>query len=142
MDYIIKLYSLSFLFCGRTTSRYHVPSQGATGPLAAFSNTQVPKPVSKAQSSVIKVHQAYPRCSERSLRCKVNITCAVEVVWFIIAFSYRHFIKEDLPRIQYANPDLTISVDKLPRSAGDTWRAQMLLEFSACLFGGQLAFIT
>ncbi|KAL5534738.1 hypothetical protein ACEPAG_1202 [Sanghuangporus baumii] len=44
-------------------------------------------------------------------------------------FGVRHFIKEDLPRIQYANPGMQIQIDKIPRSVGDTWRAEMLLEF-------------
>ncbi|OCB89219.1 hypothetical protein A7U60_g3585 [Sanghuangporus baumii] len=44
-------------------------------------------------------------------------------------FGARHFIKEDLPRIQYTNPGMQIQIDKIPRSVGDTWRAEMLLEF-------------
>jgi small subunit ribosomal protein S25 len=46
------------------------------------------------------------------------------------AFSpYRHFVKEQLPRIQYVNPDLQIEVTKVPKSKSDVWRPEMLLEF-------------
>ncbi|EJD04502.1 uncharacterized protein FOMMEDRAFT_83782 [Fomitiporia mediterranea MF3/22] len=44
-------------------------------------------------------------------------------------FGARHFIKEDLPRIRYANPDLAIQIEKIPRSLGDKWPAELLLEF-------------
>lgn len=41
----------------------------------------------------------------------------------------RHFLKEDMPRIRYANPNLNIEVSKLPRTVGDTWKPEMVLEF-------------
>ncbi|KAH8111428.1 hypothetical protein DFH11DRAFT_1613050, partial [Phellopilus nigrolimitatus] len=44
-------------------------------------------------------------------------------------FGARHFIKEELPRIRYANPELNVKVNKVPRSVGDKWKAEMLLEF-------------
>lgn len=44
-------------------------------------------------------------------------------------FGARHFLKEDLPRIRYANPNLNIEVSKLPRTVGDTWKPEMVLEF-------------
>ncbi|KAI5114692.1 hypothetical protein M0805_009650, partial [Coniferiporia weirii] len=41
----------------------------------------------------------------------------------------RHFLKEDLPRIQFANPDLEIQVSKLPRTAEDKRKTELLLEY-------------
>lgn len=42
----------------------------------------------------------------------------------------RRFLKDDVPRIRYANQDLTIQVNSIPKSNSDTWKAEMVLEFS------------
>ncbi|THH04800.1 hypothetical protein EW145_g5263 [Phellinidium pouzarii] len=41
----------------------------------------------------------------------------------------RHFVKEDMPRIKYWNPDLEVLVNKLPRTKPDAMKAVMLLEY-------------
>lgn len=41
----------------------------------------------------------------------------------------RHFVKEDLPRIRYANPAIDIQVNRLPKSREDTWQPEMVMEF-------------
>lgn len=43
----------------------------------------------------------------------------------------RHFVKEDLPRIRYANPNIDIEVKRVPKSLGDTWRPEIVIERSA-----------
>ncbi|KAI1790489.1 hypothetical protein LXA43DRAFT_1095438 [Ganoderma leucocontextum] len=43
-------------------------------------------------------------------------------------FGARHFVKEDLPRIQYANPAADIRVNKLPRTKLDTWKPEIVVE--------------
>lgn len=43
--------------------------------------------------------------------------------------NHRHFVKEDLPRIRYANPTLAIEVNKLPKTETDTWKSSLLMEF-------------
>lgn len=44
---------------------------------------------------------------------------------------HRHFIKEDLPSIQYANPTLSVQVNKVPKKPDDKLKSEMLLKFSA-----------
>jgi len=44
-------------------------------------------------------------------------------------FGARRFLKDDVPRIRYANQDLTIQVNSIPKSNSDTWKAEMVLEF-------------
>ncbi|ESK95561.1 hypothetical protein Moror_12635 [Moniliophthora roreri MCA 2997] len=44
-------------------------------------------------------------------------------------FGARHFVKEELPRIRYANPLLKIEVDKAPKLREEQWRPEMELEF-------------
>ncbi|KAJ7674157.1 hypothetical protein B0H17DRAFT_988358 [Mycena rosella] len=44
-------------------------------------------------------------------------------------FGARHFLKEQLPRIRYANPDLNIEVRKAPKRAKDEWRPELRLSF-------------
>jgi small subunit ribosomal protein S25 len=41
----------------------------------------------------------------------------------------RHFIKEELPRIRWANPLLDIAVKSVPKTRDETWPAQAVLEF-------------
>ncbi|PIL30775.1 hypothetical protein GSI_06943 [Ganoderma sinense ZZ0214-1] len=43
-------------------------------------------------------------------------------------FGARHFVKEDLPRIQYANPAVNIQVNKLDRTKIDSWKPEMIVE--------------
>lgn len=40
----------------------------------------------------------------------------------------RHFVKEDLPRIRYANPDLNIKVTKLRKTPEERWDPEMQVE--------------
>ncbi|KAI0079072.1 hypothetical protein K474DRAFT_1618178 [Panus rudis PR-1116 ss-1] len=41
----------------------------------------------------------------------------------------RHFVKEELPRIRYANPGAEIEVNKVPKSPSDGWKPEMVVEF-------------
>ncbi|KAH9982046.1 hypothetical protein BGW80DRAFT_1261210 [Lactifluus volemus] len=45
-------------------------------------------------------------------------------------FGARHFMKEDLPRIRYANPNIGIRVNKLPKTSDEAWKPELVLEFS------------
>lgn len=40
----------------------------------------------------------------------------------------RHFVKEELPRIRYANPKLDIEVNKLLKTKDDHWKPELTLE--------------
>ncbi|EED77782.1 predicted protein, partial [Postia placenta Mad-698-R] len=44
-------------------------------------------------------------------------------------FGARHFVKEDLPRIRFVNPDMEIRVNKLPRAPEHKWQPEMVVEF-------------
>jgi len=41
----------------------------------------------------------------------------------------RHFVRDDLPRIQYANPTIAIEVNRVPKAKEDTWQSSLLMEF-------------
>ena len=43
---------------------------------------------------------------------------------------YRHFAKDYLPRIRYANPTLNIQVEKARKTPQEAWRPAMEVEFS------------
>jgi len=45
-------------------------------------------------------------------------------------FGARHFLKEDLPRIRYANPKIDIRVNKLVKTKDEAWQPELVLEFS------------
>ncbi|KAI0683331.1 hypothetical protein BC835DRAFT_1296313 [Cytidiella melzeri] len=40
----------------------------------------------------------------------------------------RHFVKNDLPRIQYVNPKLAVEVAKIPKSKDESWKPEMTVE--------------
>ncbi|KAJ6577257.1 hypothetical protein B0H19DRAFT_932569 [Mycena capillaripes] len=44
-------------------------------------------------------------------------------------FGARHFLKEQLPRIRFANPDLDIQVRKMTKRPQDEWRPELQLSF-------------
>ncbi|KAJ7178651.1 hypothetical protein C8R43DRAFT_974119 [Mycena crocata] len=44
-------------------------------------------------------------------------------------FGARHFLKEQLPRIRYANPELDIQIRKVPKKPGHEWRPELQLSF-------------
>jgi len=44
-------------------------------------------------------------------------------------FGARHFLKEQLPRIRFANPDLDIQVRKMTKGIKDEWRPELELSF-------------
>ncbi|KAI9065772.1 hypothetical protein FKP32DRAFT_1708564 [Trametes sanguinea] len=43
-------------------------------------------------------------------------------------FGARHFVKEDLPRIRYANPTVDIHVEKKLKTKEETWNPEMVVE--------------
>ncbi|KAN0138627.1 hypothetical protein V8E53_003615 [Lactarius tabidus] len=45
-------------------------------------------------------------------------------------FGARHFLKEDMPRIRFANPKVDIRVNKLPKTVEEVWKPELVLEFS------------
>ncbi|KAF8266636.1 hypothetical protein EI94DRAFT_1802830 [Lactarius quietus] len=45
-------------------------------------------------------------------------------------FGARHFLKEEMPRIRYANPKIDIQVNKLPKTKEEAWKPELVLEFS------------
>ncbi|KZT68837.1 hypothetical protein DAEQUDRAFT_691975 [Daedalea quercina L-15889] len=43
-------------------------------------------------------------------------------------FGARHFVKEDLRRIRYANPNMDIHVNKVLKTPGEAWSPEMQVE--------------
>lgn len=43
--------------------------------------------------------------------------------------SHSHFLKEDMPRIRFANPKVDIRVNKLPKTVEEVWKPELVLEF-------------
>lgn len=41
-----------------------------------------------------------------------------------------HFLKEELPRIRWANPTLDIEVEKVPKTIKEAWKPELELRFS------------
>ncbi|KAJ2915640.1 hypothetical protein MD484_g4752, partial [Candolleomyces efflorescens] len=45
-------------------------------------------------------------------------------------FGARHFVKEDLPRIRWANPNLDIQVERAQKTASEQWRPELVVAFT------------
>ncbi|KAJ3833989.1 hypothetical protein EV361DRAFT_921504 [Lentinula raphanica] len=43
-------------------------------------------------------------------------------------FGARHFVKKELPRIRYANPNLKVEVDKVLKTKEEQWKPEMELQ--------------
>ncbi|EMD41506.1 hypothetical protein CERSUDRAFT_101942, partial [Gelatoporia subvermispora B] len=41
----------------------------------------------------------------------------------------RHFVKEELPRVRYANPALNIEINKVPKTKQEKWKPEMVVQF-------------
>lgn len=44
-------------------------------------------------------------------------------------FGARHFVKEHLPRIRYANPSLDIQVERVKKTQNEVWKPELELVF-------------
>ncbi|KAJ7032508.1 hypothetical protein C8F04DRAFT_899229, partial [Mycena alexandri] len=44
-------------------------------------------------------------------------------------FGARHFLKEQLPRIRFANPDMQIHVRKMTKRPYEEWRPELQISF-------------
>ena len=47
----------------------------------------------------------------------------------VLVANCRHFVREELPRIQYANPTMAIEVSRVPKLETDTWQSSLFMEF-------------
>ena len=46
-----------------------------------------------------------------------------------LSMHCRHFVKEDLRRIRFVNPNMDIQVNKIPKSPEEKWPPEMQVEF-------------
>ena len=46
-----------------------------------------------------------------------------------LSMHCRHFVKEDLRRIRFVNPNMDIQVNKIPKSPEEKWLPEMQVEF-------------
>ncbi|TEB18983.1 hypothetical protein FA13DRAFT_1698251 [Coprinellus micaceus] len=44
-------------------------------------------------------------------------------------FGARHFAKEDLPRLRWANPSIDIQVERIPKTVEQEWRPELAIQF-------------
>ncbi|KAF8553215.1 hypothetical protein OG21DRAFT_1414719 [Imleria badia] len=75
-------------------------------------------------SRVLEQLNAGPRLALNGLR-RVSLTLAARNDHM----GARHFIKEELPRIRWANPLLDIAVQKVPKTRDETWAPLATVEF-------------
>jgi hypothetical protein len=96
-----------------------------------------PKPVLTPSLKSLKLTYA-PRNDHFGARCVchfpnslvVAVLCAYcNVLYDASVANYRHFVKEELPRIRYANPTIAIEVSKVPKTEADTWQSSLWMEF-------------
>ena len=55
-------------------------------------------------------------------------------VSFTRTHARRHFLKEELPRIRFANPNLDIQVQQAKKTAEEQWRPEIELELGAFVY--------
>jgi len=90
----------------------------------AIMPSKPPLPGPSRLSGILKNLNRAPKPSLPSLK-GLNMTLAAKND----DFGARRFLKEDVPRIRYANQELNIRVNSIPKSEDDTWKAEMTLEF-------------
>ena len=73
------------------------------------------------------------RCVRRSFKDSTIFKPVSDVLYDTSVGNCRHFVKDELPRIQYANPALAIEVSKVPKPKEDTWQSSLIMEFSKFL---------
>ncbi|KAE9402006.1 hypothetical protein BT96DRAFT_879857 [Gymnopus androsaceus JB14] len=76
-------------------------------------------------TKVLKVLKAEPKLSLSGVR-----TLKLSYAFRNDHFGARHFAKEELPRIKYANPNLQVEVEKVIKTKEDHWRPEMELHFN------------
>ncbi|KAG2030052.1 hypothetical protein BDR03DRAFT_1096129 [Suillus americanus] len=57
-------------------------------------------------------------------------------------FGARHFVKEELRRIRYANPQLNVEVNKLPKPLQENWTPEMVVEFGNSISSVEIHVLT
>ncbi|KAG8220706.1 hypothetical protein J3R82DRAFT_3002 [Butyriboletus roseoflavus] len=75
-------------------------------------------------SRILEHLNAGPRLALNGLR-RINLTYAARNDHM----GARHFVKEELPRIRWANPLLEIAVNRVPKTRDERWAPQATIEF-------------
>ncbi|KAI9510689.1 hypothetical protein F5148DRAFT_1281640 [Russula earlei] len=86
---------------------------------------KLPLPGPSRLSKILQSLTKAPRATLVGVRC-ITLTLAQRNDHF----GARHFLKEDLPRIRYANPKIDIKVNKLVKQKDESWHPELFLEFS------------
>ncbi|KAG6886559.1 hypothetical protein C0992_003384 [Termitomyces sp. T32_za158] len=85
----------------------------------------MPKPSPSRLARVVSNLNASPKLTLTALK-SIKLSLAFQNDHF----GARHFVKEQLPRIRWANPDLNIQVEKWRKTKEEAWRPEMELEFA------------
>jgi small subunit ribosomal protein S25 len=86
--------------------------------------TRDPKPTLNAVQSLRLTYAA--RNNHWGARCAALLCLRAEVV--VDVHISRHFVKQDLPRIQYANPNVNITVNKVQVGLEDVLHPELVIE--------------
>ncbi|KAG6820136.1 hypothetical protein H0H93_005011 [Arthromyces matolae] len=82
------------------------------------------KPSPSRLASVLSNLNAEPRLNLKSLK-----SLKLSLAFRNDHFGARHFVKEQLPRIRWANPNLQIQVETWRKTKDEEWRPEMELTF-------------
>lgn len=82
----------------------------------------LPKPTSLAKALKKLTALPIPRLSPKTRR--ISLTFADRNAHY----SARHFWKEDLPRVAYANPNINYEITRKPHPVNDKWDPLMEVE--------------
>ncbi|KLO17531.1 hypothetical protein SCHPADRAFT_846291 [Schizopora paradoxa] len=83
-----------------------------------------PLPGPSRLSGILKNLNGSPKPSLPSLK-GLTVTLAVKND----DFGAQHFLKDDIPKIRYANQDLNIHINRVPKSADGSHKPEMKLDF-------------
>lgn len=90
------------------------------------------RPPPRAQRT--PAHQPDVRSEERPHGRTVRLVCILTIKNVLRIPFVRHFVKEELPRIRWANPLLDIAVHRVPKTRQEKWAPHATVEFGESAF--------
>lgn len=123
--------ALSAVFCCLLAVCHAAQAKNHSRAIKALWHPCPPHSRASALPSELEKPEAHLCLPERSFRRTVRAFVS-RVCVILHRLFCRHFVKEDLPRIRYANPTIDIEVNKPLKTKEETWRPEMVVELSAC----------
>lgn len=116
---------------------HHHAAQGQVrrDALAAVGDPRPPQEGAAPAAARAQEPQNHVCVPERPLGCQVRAHLPSEKARAHgVYLLSRHFVKDELPRIRYANPRMDIQVNKLPKTPQDNFKPEVTLELRASQF--------